>query len=148
MPKGCYEPWGLFRKSLNGLTVSQCLRKWQTGGLRRISASRPFEDLIPSERTPRRERELAGHPSIKPQSFMRRLVHAALPLGEGVILDPFMGSGSTIAACEAVGVRGIGIERFKDYFELAKKSIPRLQAVEVREVDRLVGAKRLEPTLF
>lgn len=33
MPKGCYEPWGLFRKSLKGLTVSECLRTWQTGGL-------------------------------------------------------------------------------------------------------------------
>jgi site-specific DNA-methyltransferase (adenine-specific) len=148
MPKGCYEPWGLFRKSINGLTVSECLRKWQTGGLRRISDERPFEDLIPSERTPKKERELANHPSIKPQSFMRRLVHAALPLGEGVIVDPFMGSGSTIAACEAVGVHGIGIERFQDYFELAKTAIPRLRAVEIPEVDRLVEAKGMQPTLF
>ena len=61
--------------------------------------------MIPSERTPQREREIANHPSIKPQSFLRRIVYAALPLGEGVIADPFMGSGSTIAACEAVGVR-------------------------------------------
>lgn len=148
MPKGCYEPWGLFRKAMNGLTVSQCLRDWQTGGLRRISGDRPFEDLIQSERTPRKEREIADHPSLKPQSFMRRLVHAALPLGEGVIVDPFLGSGSTIAACEAVGLRGVGVERFKDYFELAHRAIPRLQAVEIAEVDRLVNAKRLQPTLF
>jgi site-specific DNA-methyltransferase (adenine-specific) len=147
MPKGCYEPWGLFRKPLGNLTVSECLRKWETGGLRRISDDRPFEDLIQSERTPRKEREIANHPSIKPQSFLRRLVHAALPLGEGTIVDPFMGSGSTIAACEAIGVHGVGIERYKDYYDLAAKSIRRLQSVEVPEIDRWVNAKHLQRTL-
>jgi site-specific DNA-methyltransferase (adenine-specific) len=148
MPKGCYEQWGLFRKPLGGITVGQCLRKWQTGGLRRISDERPFEDLIPSERTPRRERQIADHPSLKPQSFLRRLAYAALPTGQGVIADPFMGSGSTIAACEAVGVSGIGVERFRDYFDLAKRAIPRLAAVEVSRVDRTVRATRRQPTLF
>ena len=138
MPKGCYEPWGLFRKPLGSLTVGECLRTWGTGGLRRVSETQPFEDVILSERTPRKEREIANHPSIKPQSLLRRLVHAALPLGEGTVLDPFMGSGSTIAACEAVGVRGVGIERHKEYFDLAAPSISRLQSIRVPEVDRRV----------
>ncbi len=138
LPKGCYEPWGLFRKPLPpGMTVGECLRTWQTGGLRRISDDKPFEDLIPSERTPRRERDIAAHPSLKPQSFLRRLVHAALPLGQGIIVDPFMGSGSTIAACEFEKLQGIGIERFRDYFDLAKTAIPKLAAL---------GAKH--PVLF
>ncbi len=142
LPKGCYEPWGLFRKPMPArMTVGECLRNWQTGGLRRISAERPFEDLIPSERTSKRERGIADHPSLKPQSFLRRIVHAALPLGEGIIVDPFMGSGSTIAACEAVGVCGVGVERFRDYFDLAKAAISRLAAVEVPKVDREVGAE-------
>jgi site-specific DNA-methyltransferase (adenine-specific) len=148
MPKGCYEPWGLFRKSMGKLTVSECLRTWQTGGLRRISEEKPFEDLIQSERTPRKERNIADHPSLKPQSFMRRLVHASLPLGTGIIVDPFMGSGSTIAACEAIGVHGIGVERFKDYFDLASKAIPRLQAIEVGGVDRLICVKHQQASLF
>lgn len=127
LPKGCYEPWGLFRKPLPPrMTVGECLRTWQTGGLRRISDERPFEDVIVSERTPKRERAIANHPSLKPQSFLRRVVHAALPLGEGIIVDPFMGSGSTIAACEATGLEGIGIERHREYFDLAKAAIPRL----------------------
>lgn len=127
LPKGCYEPWGLFRKPLPPrMTVSECLRTWQTGGLRRISEERPFEDVIASERTPKRERAIADHPSLKPQSFLRRIVHAALPLEEGIIADPFMGSGSTIAACEAMGLEGIGVERHRDYFELAKAAIPKL----------------------
>lgn len=142
LPKGCFEPWGLLRKPLpTGMTVGECLRKWQTGGLRRISDDRPFEDLIQSERTPKRERAIADHPSLKPQSILRRLIHAALPLGEGVIVDPFMGSGSTIAACEAVGVCGLGVERLREYFDLAKSAIPRLAAIPVPEVDREVGAE-------
>ena len=137
MPKGCYEPWGLFRKP-SDLKVSDCLRQCQTGGLRRYPDG-PFEDVIPSERTPQREREIANHPSIKPQSLLRRLVYVALPLGEGVVADPFMGSGSTIAACEAVGVQGIGVERRREYFDMARQAIPRLKALET-DVDELVGA--------
>lgn len=135
LPKGCYELWGLFRKTLPArMTVGECLRIWQTGGLRRISDERPFEDVIPSERTPRRERAIADHPSLKPQSFLRRLVHTALPLGEGIIVDPFMGSGSTIAACEAVGLCGLGIERLRRYYDLAKTAIPRLAAIAVQKL--------------
>lgn len=79
LPRGCYEPWGILRKPIPaGMRVSDCLRKFQTGGLRRISEERPFEDVIYSERTPRRERDIADHPSLKPQSFLRQLVRAAL----------------------------------------------------------------------
>lgn len=127
LPKGCYEPWGLFRKPIpSKMTVSDCLREWETGGLQRISDERPFEDLIPSQRTPKNEKRIADHPSLKPQRFLRQLVHASLPLGRGVILDPFSGSGSTIAACEALHVQGIGLERSLEYFTLAKNAIPRL----------------------
>lgn len=132
MPRGCYEPWGIFRKPmLPGMRVSDCLREFQTGGLRRKPDGNPFMDVIHSERTPKAEREIANHPSLKPQSFLRQVVYAALPLGEGIIADPFMGSGSTIAACEAVGVRGIGVERFREYYELSRTAIPKLARVVV-----------------
>lgn len=131
MPKGCYEPWGLFRKPMPPrMTVGECLRKWQTGGLRRISDEKPFEDLIPSERTRKREKALANHPSLKPQSFLRKIVHAALPLGDGVIVDTFAGSGSTVAACEALRFHAIGVERSKEYFDLAKQAVPKLAKLD------------------
>jgi site-specific DNA-methyltransferase (adenine-specific) len=127
MPRGCYEPWGIFRKPLPaGMKVSDCLREFQTGGLRRSVDGRPFHDVIVSERTPRREREIANHPSLKPQSLLRRIVYAALPLGEGIIADPFMGAGSTVAAAEAVGVACIGVERHADYYDMACTAVPRL----------------------
>jgi len=131
MPRGCYEPWGVFRKPMpKGMTVSKCLRQYETGGLRRYGHDRPFEDVIKSERTSKREREIANHPSLKPQALLRKLVYVSLPLGRGIIADPFMGSGSTIAACEAVGVRSVGVERFKDYYDMAAACIPRLAAIK------------------
>jgi len=126
MPRSCWEPWALFRKSLRERTVSENLRTWGTGGLRRISMQTPFLDLIQSSTTPDVERQLAQHPSVKPQHFLRQLVRAALPLGRGVILDPFAGSGTTLAACEHAGVRGIGTEIDPYYFEIAKTAIPDL----------------------
>jgi len=132
LPRGCYEPWGIFRKPLPpGMKVSDCLREYQTGGLRRVNDDQPFNDVIPSERTPQRERDIADHPSLKPQSFLRQIVRAALPLREGVIADTFMGAGSTIAAAEASGLLSIGVERFADYYELSKTAIPKLARVPV-----------------
>ena len=127
MPRGCYEPWGIFRKPLPpGLTVSACLRTFQTGGLRRKPDGTPFEDVIASERTPRQERKIAPHPSLKPQAFLRTLVYAVLPLGEGIVLDPFAGSGSTLAAAEALSYAAIGIERHRPYYAMSAEAVPAL----------------------
>ena len=125
MPRSQWEPWGLFRKPCEG-RVQDNLRKWRTGGLRRISADQPFADVIKSAPTRGEERTIAAHPSLKPQAFMRQIVRSALPLGEGIVLDPFMGGGSTIAAAEAVGYQSIGIELDSAYFKIAERAIPRL----------------------
>jgi len=132
LPKGCYEPWGLLRKPLPvRMKVSDCLREYQTGGLRRNGNGSPCVDLIASQRTPRQEREIADHPSLKPQSFLRRVVYMALPLGEGIVADPFAGSGSTVAAANAIGYRAIGVEKNIGYYELSKVAISRLEAIKV-----------------
>ncbi len=148
MPRGHYEPWGLFRRPIpTGMKVSDCLREYGTGGLRRRPDGGPFGDVIPSERTPKRERQISDHPSLKPQSFLRQLVHAALPLGEGVLADPFMGSGSTVAAAEAVGYSCVGVERLPAYFEAAPAAIRQLAALEVRSYEP-PGAEELAPALW
>lgn len=137
LPRGGYEPWGLFRKPMPAkMTVRECLAVYGTGGLRRRADGNPFNDVIPSERTPRRERDIAAHPSLKPQSLMRQLVRAVLPLGKGVLADPFMGSGSTVAAAEAIGYRCIGVERYDDYFSLATKAAPQLVRIQPRLITK------------
>jgi site-specific DNA-methyltransferase (adenine-specific) len=126
IPRGNWEPWLIFRKPISEHTVSENLKKWGTGGLRRTSEGSPFTDVIYVDKTPKRERLIDNHPSIKPQELMRLLVHASLPLGKGTVLDPFMGSGSTIAAAEAQGFNSIGVEIDKEYFDAAKIAIPEL----------------------
>ena len=137
LPRGCYEPWGILRKPfLPNMKVSDCLREFGTGGLRRLPEDVPFTDLIESGRTPRAERDLANHPSLKPQALLRELVRAVLPLGTGVICDPFMGSGSTVAAAEALKLDCIGVEKYTDYFELAAKAVQPLSLVAVEKSER------------
>lgn len=125
MPRSCWEPWGLFRRPCEG-RVQDNLRKWKTGGLRRISAEAPFTDVIRSSPARGEERAIAPHPSLKPQAFMRQVVRAALPLGEGTVLDPFMGAGSTIAAAVAVGYQSVGVELDAEHFATATRAIPAL----------------------
>ncbi|MCI0632274.1 MAG: hypothetical protein L0Y44_16650 [Phycisphaerales bacterium] len=125
MPRSTFEPWLLFRKPLEG-RVQDNLRKWKTGGLRRPSLEQPFFDVIPSGPTRPAERRLAPHPSLKPQAFLRKVVRAVLPLGQGTVLDPFAGSGSTIAAAEAVGYQSVGIELDPHFIDMARSAIPKL----------------------
>lgn len=132
MPRSAWEPWVIFRKQCEG-TVAQNLRKWHTGGLRRLESG-PFLDVILSRPTRPEERKLAPHPSLKPQAFLRQIVRAALPLGEGTVLDPFAGSGSTLAACEAVGYKGVGVELDSDYVTLARSAIPALSQLALPEL--------------
>lgn len=130
MPRSMWEPWLMFRKPVEG-RVQDNLRHWGTGGFRRISDDQPFGDVIESAPTCASERQYAPHPSLKPQAFLRKLVRGVLPLGKGIVLDPFAGSASTLAAAEAVGYESIGVERDKAYFELAKTALPALARLQV-----------------
>lgn len=131
MPRSMWEPWLLFRKPLEG-RVQDNLRKWGTGGFRRIGPDKPFGDVIKSAPTHKSERTLANHPSLKPQAFLRQIVRAVLPLGKGVVADPFAGSGSTLAAAEAVGYASIGVERDETYWRLACEAIPKLARLHLK----------------
>ncbi len=132
MARSGWEPWGIFRKPLEG-TVAENLRRWGTGGLRRVSETAPFRDVIRSAPTGRVERAIARHPSLKPQAFLRQLVRASLPLGVGIVYDPFAGSGSTLAAAQAVGYRAVGTERDAQYYRMACRAVGRLAALKVKE---------------
>lgn len=131
LPRSMWEPWVLVRKPLEG-RVQDNLRRWGTGGLRRPSSDRPFGDVIRSHPTRPSERALAQHPSLKPQAFLRQVVRASLPLGKGTVLDPFAGSGSTLAAAEAIGYDSIGVEIDPHYVEVAKSAIGALAQLEIQ----------------
>lgn len=60
-----------------------------------------------------------NHPSQKPIDLITELLH----LGEGLVLDPFMGSGTTLRAAKDLGRRAIGIEIEEKYCEIAAKRL-------------------------
>lgn len=126
MPRSSWEPWGLFRKPISEGTVAANLRRWGTGGFRRISDEEPFRDVFECAPARAQERAIAPHPSIKPQKLMRYIVRSVLPMGRGVVYDPFSGSGSTLAAAAHLGLHAIGTERDPVYFAMASQAIPRL----------------------
>ena len=132
MPRSCWEPWGVFRKPFSG-TVARNLRAWGTGGLNRISEEEPFKDVIQCSPTRGVEKQIAPHPSLKPQRFLRKLVRASLPLGIGIVYDPFAGSGSTLSAAEAIGFRAIGTDSDRQYFAMAKQVFEPLSLLQVAD---------------
>ncbi len=52
---------------------------------------------------------------------------------EGIVVDPFMGSGSTIAAAQAVGYTSIGIERLEEYYLMSQDAIPKLSKLATKQ---------------
>jgi site-specific DNA-methyltransferase (adenine-specific) len=71
---------------------------------------------------PRKEVDKNIHPTVKPTKLMEYLIKLITPKG-GVVLDPFMGSGSTGKAAIKNDFNFIGIEREKEYFDIAKARI-------------------------
>jgi DNA modification methylase len=138
MARSCWEPWGIFRKPFTG-TVANNLRKWGAGGLRRVSETEPFRDVVYCSPTRGGEKEIAPHPSLKPQRFLRQIVRASLPLGTGIVYDPFAGSGSTLAAAEAVGYRSIGTDRDEQYFGMGKDAFAKLASLPVEQNGNSAG---------
>ena len=88
MPRGRYEPWGIFRKPIpNGMTVGDCLRTFQTGGLRRKPDGNPFDDVIESERNSTTRAQDCQPPqsqaSISPEAAHVRVLTAWRRRGRG-----------------------------------------------------------------
>lgn len=88
-----------------------------------------------------RQSEKNGHPCPKPLYVMEWIVSRASTEGE-TILDPFMGSGTTLVACEKLGRQGIGIELDPDYFEIACKRVDEA----TRQPDMFVAQPPAAPT--
>jgi len=80
------------------------------------------------------------HPTVKPTDLMRYLCRLVTPPG-GLVLDPFMGSGSTGKAAMLEGFRFVGIEREAEYVAIAERRIG-----AVCEVEKVEGEKQM--TLF
>jgi DNA modification methylase len=63
-----------------------------------------------------------NHPTVKPLAVMQKIIRSTSDRAQ-IILDPFMGSGSTGVACVKEGRSFVGIELDEDYFDIACKRI-------------------------
>jgi DNA modification methylase len=64
-----------------------------------------------------------NHPTCKPLKLLEYLIKLITPPKPGILLDPFMGSGSTLIACKNLGVPFIGIDMIPEYVEIAKRRL-------------------------
>lgn len=83
------------------------------------------------------------HPTVKPTDLMAYLCRLVTPPG-GLVLDPFMGSGSTGKAAIREGFRFIGIELEASYLEIAKARISH----EAMQVAQIAAHAERQPSLF
>ena len=77
-----------------------------------------------------------NHPTVKPTELMRYLVRLITP-PQGIVLDPFMGSGSTGKACAYEGFDFIGIDQSAEYVEIARARIEFASLQEEIKADEL-----------
>jgi len=61
-----------------------------------------------------------SHPTVKPIKLMEYLIKLVMPPKDGLLLDPFAGSGTTLVACARLGYNGVGIEKEEEYSRIAR----------------------------
>jgi len=88
----------------------------------------------------RKGNDVREHPTQKPVGVMEWCINH-LPDNAETILDPFMGSGTTLVACAKLGRKGIGIELDPDYFEIACKRVEEAY----RQPDLFIEPPKKEP---
>ncbi len=74
------------------------------------------------------------HPTVKPVNLMRWLIRLVTPVN-GLVLEPFLGSGTTGVASSLEGFRSIGIERETDYADICLQRIKNAEGVDIVEID-------------
>ncbi len=87
-------------------------------------------DFLESSVCPASEKKHGKHPTQKPLKILKELIEC-LTNPNDVVLDPFMGSGSTCVACAIMGRRYIGIELDETYYEIAKERIINIDELKI-----------------
>ena len=103
------------------MTDTEYLLYFQSGGKNSPSN---YEDAKTFYLAPinQKDKKLYGHPTIKPLDITEKIIRNSSNEGD-VILDCFMGSGTTDVACKILNRNFIGIEKDETYFNIAKERI-------------------------
>lgn len=90
--------------------------------MKKINDNKQMKDVWTGSLTKKSEKVYGKHPTQKPLYLVRRILTASTKPG-AIVLDPFLGSGTTGVACKELDRKFIGIELESDYLEIAKKRI-------------------------
>jgi len=103
-----------------------------TGYVDNGNASRFFKSIIYQAKASKSERGVGNiHPTVKPVALMEYLIKMVTPTN-GIVLDPFMGSGSTGVACVLNDFEFVGIDLDKDYCEIARARIEGVKETQTK----------------
>lgn len=116
-----YRRWGYAHILHGWMSTSDFVLLFSKPGRKPEFWGRYYHDTYVKE-----TKEAGGtkHPAQKPEELCRQLVERLSP-PSGIVLDPFMGSGTTGVACERLSRKFIGIEKERKYFDIACKRIDR-----------------------
>jgi DNA modification methylase len=96
------------------------------------SSARFFKSIIYQAKASKSERGVGNiHPTVKPVALMEYLIKMVTPTN-GIVLDPFMGSGSTGVACVLNNFEFVGIDLDKDYCEIARARIEGVKETQTK----------------
>jgi DNA modification methylase len=95
------------------------------------NASRFFKSIIYQAKASKSERTANSHPTVKPVALMEYLIKMVTPTN-GIVLDPFMGSGTTGVACVLNDFEFVGIDLDKDYCEIARARIEGVKETQTK----------------
>lgn len=108
----------------NNRPLANCLGKYNPDETHGFNDSGGASRFFYCAKASSRERgEGNSHPTVKPIALMKYIIKLLAPPGDPILLDPFAGSGSTLIAAKELGVRFIGIEKEKEYCEIAERRL-------------------------
>lgn len=99
------------------------------GLMKEMNNNKQMKDVIVGALTPKKEKEYGKHPTQKPEYLLERIILASTPAGS-LILDPFIGSGTTAVVAKKLKRRFIGIDQEPKYLKLAESRIRGVQSGE------------------
>ena len=92
-----------------------------------------------------REEQRLKHPAMFPAALIERLIRCFTRASDRVILDPFLGSGSTLVAAQSLGRQGVGFELYPEFIRLARTRLKPEPAVTIHRADARDLRQFLEP---